>query len=88
MKTVLSIASLVIGVVGLGVFARPVIEIICGVGGLTLAYFAKDPEAGAVIRGVRSWGNSLAWVNILWVCLEFALKIAGIDLLEKLTNLL
>jgi len=80
MNKVLSIASLVVGMIGLGVFFKPVIEIICGVVGLVLAIFAKDPEAGHVIDGIRHWGLNFAWVNIIWVCIEFGLKLTGIDL--------
>lgn len=81
MRNILAIASLVIGLVGIGVFFNPLIEIICGGGGLILALIAKNNNAGKIMRGIRSWGLSLAWINILWVCLEYGLKFAGIDLL-------
>ena len=80
MKKVFSIASLVVGVIGLGVFFEPVLEIICGVGGLVLSILGKDKNAGMVMDGIRSWGRNVAWVNIIWVCLEFGLKFAGIEL--------
>ena len=80
MKKVFSIASLVVGVIGLGVFFEPVLEIICGVGGLVLSILGKDKNAGMVMAGIRSWGRNVAWLNIIWVCLEFGLKFAGIEL--------
>ena len=80
MKKVFSIASLVVGVIGLGVFFEPVLEIICGVGGLVLSILGKDKNAGMVMDGIRSWGRNVAWLNIIWVCLEFGLKFAGIEL--------
>ena len=80
MKKVSSIASLVVGVIGLGVFFEPVLEIICGVGGLVLSILGKDKNAGMVMDGIRSWGRNIAWLNIIWVCLEFGLKFAGIEL--------
>ena len=80
MKKFLSIASLVIGIAGLSVFLEPVVEIICGVVGLCLALFAKDPNAGHIIDGIRYWGRNIAWINIAWVCLEVALKFVGIDI--------
>ena len=80
MKIVFSIASLVVGVIGLGVFFEPVLEIICGVGGLVLSILGKDKNAGMVMDGIRSWGRNVAWLNIIWVCLEFGLKFAGIEL--------
>lgn len=82
MKAALSILSLIIGVIGVGVFFNPVVEIICGVGGLIISIIAKDPKSSRVIRIVRYFGNSLAWLNIFWVCLEFGLKFAGINLFE------
>ena len=80
MMKVFSIASLVVGVIGLGVFFEPVLEIICGVGGLVLSILGKDKNAGMVMDGIRSWGRNIAWLNIIWVCLEFGLKFAGIEL--------
>ena len=80
MKKVFSIASLVVGVIGLGVFFEPVLEIICGVGGLVLSILGKDKNAGMVMDGIRSWGRNIAWLNIIWVGLEFGLKFAGIEL--------
>lgn len=80
MKKVFSIVSLVVGVIGLGVFFEPVLEIICGVGGLVLSILGKDKNAGMVMDGIRSWGRNVAWLNIIWVCLEFGLKFAGIEL--------
>ena len=80
MKKVFSIASLVVGVIGLGVFFEPVLEIICGVGGLVLSILGKDKNAGMVMDGIRSWGRTVAWLHIIWVCLEFGLKFAGIEL--------
>lgn len=80
MKKILSIASLVVGIIGLGVFFKPVFELICGVGGLMLANFAKDKNASMVIDGIRSWGRNFAWINIIWVCLEIVLKFSGINL--------
>ena len=80
MKKVFSIASLVVGVIGLGVFFEPVLEIICGVGGLVLSILGKDKNAGMVMDGIRSWGRNVAWLNISWVCLEFGLNFAGIEL--------
>ena len=80
MKKVFSIASLVVGVIGLGVFFEPVLEIICGVGGLVLSILGKDKNAGMVMDGIRSWGRNVALLNIIWVCLEFGLKFAVIEL--------
>lgn len=80
MKKFCAILSLIIGLIGLGVFSKPVIEIICGVGGLILALVAKNPDAGSAIKAIRNWGSYLAWINILWVCLEFVLKFFGINL--------
>ncbi len=40
MKNILSIASLVVGIIGISVFLNPVLEIICGGGGLVLTIFA------------------------------------------------
>lgn len=80
MKKILSIASLVLGVVGLGVFFKPVIEILCGIGGLILAIMGKDENAGMVMDGIRHWGRNIAWLNIIWVCLELGLKFVGIEL--------
>lgn len=80
MKKMLAIASLVVGIIGLGVFFQPVLEIICGIGGLILAICAKDKNAGTIIKAIRSVGFSVAWLNIIWVCLELGLKYAGIEL--------
>lgn len=80
MKNILSIASLVVGIIGISVFLNPVLEIICGGGGLLLTIFAKDKNASMVISGIRSWGQYLAWLNIFWVCLEFGLKLMGIGI--------
>ena len=80
MKNFLAIASLVVGGIGLGVYFQPVYEIICGGAGLILALCAKNEKAGTVMKAVRSVGLSLAWINIIWVCLEFGLKKAGVDL--------
>jgi hypothetical protein len=80
MKKILSIASLIVGIIGLGVSFKPVIEIICGIGGLILAIIAKDKNAGMIIDGIRSWGRNLAWINIIWVCLEFGLGLVGIKI--------
>lgn len=80
MKKYLSIASLAVGIIGLGVFFKPVLEIICGIGGLMLAIIAKDKKAGMIIDGIRHWGKCIAWLNIIWVCIEFGLKFAGINL--------
>ena len=80
MKKVFSIASLVVGVIGLGVFFKPVLEIICGIGGLVLSILGKDENAGMVMDGIRSWGRNIAWLNIICACLEFGLKFAGIEL--------
>ncbi|MBR0024756.1 MAG: hypothetical protein IJP59_09130 [Muribaculaceae bacterium] len=80
MKKILAIASLVAGVIGVGVFFNPIIEIACGVGGLILSLLAKDANANSFFRHVRSWGNFLAWLNIIWVCVEFALQFLGINL--------
>lgn len=80
MKKILSITSLAIGIIGLGVFFMPVLEIICGIGGLILAIIAKDENAGIIIDGIRHWGRNIAWLNIIWVCLELGLKLAGIGI--------
>ena len=80
MKTFFSIASLIVGIVGLGVIFNPTLEIICGVGGLILSLVAKSKESAKIVRGIRNWGNYLAWINIIWVCIEFGLKCAGINL--------
>lgn len=80
MKKVFSFASLVVGVIGLGVFFKPVLKIICGIGGLVVSILGKDENTGMVIDGIRSWGRNVACLNIIWVCLEFGLKFAGIEL--------
>lgn len=80
MKKILAIASLVVGIIGLGVFFNPVLEISCGIGGLILALIAKDKDAGMVIDGIRHCGSYIAWINIIWVCIEFGLKFAGYNL--------
>ena len=80
MKIVFSIASLVVGVIGLGMFFKPVLKIIRGIGGLVVSILGKDENTGMVIDGIRSWGRNVAWLNIIWVCLEFGLKFAGIEL--------
>ncbi len=80
MKKFFPVASLVVGIIGLGVFFKPVIEIICGVGGLILAIAGKDESLGRVMEGIRYWGRNIAWINIIWVCLEFGLKMFGIEL--------
>lgn len=80
MKKVFSIVSLLVGVIGLGVFLKPVIEIFCGIVGLILAILGKDKNAGMVMDGINHWGRNIAWLNIIWVCLEFGLKFAGITL--------
>ena len=80
MKKYLSIASLAIGIIGLGVFFKPVLVVICGIGGFILAIMAKDENAGMIIDGIRHWGKYIAWLNIIWVCIEFGLKFAGITL--------
>lgn len=79
-KTILAYCSIVIGVIGLGLFFAPIPEIICGVGGLVLSIAAKDENASWFVQAVRRYGNWAAWVNISWVCLEFGLKFAGINL--------
>ena len=80
MKKFFPVASLVVGIIGLGVFFKPVIEIICGVGGLILAIACRDESLGRVMDGIRYWGRNIAWINIIWVCLEFGLKMFGIEL--------
>jgi hypothetical protein len=82
MKKVFSIASLVVGVIGLGLYFKPIPEIICGIGGLILSILGKDKNADRAMNVIRSWGRNVAWVNIIWVCLEFGLKIAGIELFK------
>ena len=77
MKKVLSVVSVIIGIIGLFFFFKPVPEIACGVVGLITAILAKDKEAGMVIDAIRSCGLYLAWINIIWVCLEFALSSIG-----------
>ena len=59
MKIVFSIASLVVGVIGLGVFFKPVLKIICGIGGLVVSILGKDENTGMVIDGIRSWGRNV-----------------------------
>lgn len=78
-KKILAIASLIIGIVGLGVFQKPVLEIICGVGGLVLAILAKDKEESYAFRLIRNWGSYFAGLNIVWVCIEMVLKFFDID---------
>ena len=80
MKGFLAIASLVVGIIGLGVYFQPVFELICGVGGLVIGLCARDKNASTIMQAVRSVGLSVAWINIIWVCLEFGLKFAGIEL--------
>lgn len=78
-KVFLSYASIIVGIIGLCLFFRPIPEIICGVGGLILSYVAKDKNASWLTDAVRRYGNYAAWVNIIWVCIEFGLKFAGFD---------
>lgn len=80
LKTLFSYGSIIIGIIGLGLFFSPVSEIICGVGGLILSIMGKDKNATWFTDAVRKYGNYAAWLNIIWVCLEFGLKFAGIDL--------
>lgn len=80
MKTILSIASLIVGIIGIGVFSNPPLEITLGFGGLILSLLAKSDKLGKFVSGIRSWGNYLAWLNIIWVCIEYGLKFAGISL--------
>ena len=80
LKTLFSYGSLIIGIIGLGLFFSPVSEIICGVGGLVLSMLGKDKNARWFTDAVRKYGNYAAWLNIIWVCIEFGLKFAGIDL--------
>ena len=80
MKKAFTIASFVVGIIGLGVFFRPILEISCGIGGLICGLIGKDKNAGKGMKTLHSFGISFAWLNILWVCLEFGLKYAGIDL--------
>ena len=80
MKKIFAISSLVIGIIGLGVFLKPVIELLCGFGGLILSILAKGDKSSKIINGIRSWGNYLAWINIIWVCIELGLKVFGIEL--------
>ncbi len=81
-KTLLAYASITVGIIGLCLFFTPVLEIICGVGGLILSIIAKDKNASWFTDAVRKYGNYAAWLNILWVCIEFGLKFAGINLFE------
>lgn len=83
-KTIFSYASLIIGIIGLGLFFSPVLEIICGVGGLLFSIIGKDKNARWFTDSVRKYGNYAAWVNIIWVGIEFGLKFAGIDLLGNM----
>ena len=53
MKKVFSIASLVVGVIGLGVFFKPVLEIICGIGGLVLSILGKDENTRRCLHSQR-----------------------------------
>lgn len=80
MKTLFSYGSIIIGIIGLGLFFSPVLEILCGVGGLFLSILGKDKNASWFTEAVRKYGNYAAWLNIIWVCIEFGLKFAGIDL--------
>ena len=80
MKKFFSISSLCVGIIGLGLFFKPVLEIICGVSGLVFAILGKDKDAGVFMDGIRYWGRNIAWINIIWVCLEFALQYFGINL--------
>lgn len=80
MKNFFAIISLVLGVVGLGVFFNPILEIICGIGGLIFAILAKNKDAGMVMNGIRYWGRNIAWLNIFWVCVEVVLMFVGISL--------
>lgn len=79
-KTILAYGSIIIGIIGLCLFFQPVPEIICGVAGMVLSIMAKDRNATWFTDAVRNNGNHVAWINIIWVCLEFGLKFAGIDL--------
>lgn len=80
LKTLCAYGSLIIGIIGLGVFFSPFLEIICGVAGLILSIMGKDKNARWFTDGVRRYGNYAAWINIIWVCIEIGLKFAGIDL--------
>lgn len=80
LKTLFSYGSIIIGIVGLGLFFAPVPEICCGVGGLLLSILGKDNNASWFTAAVRKYGNYAAWLNIVWVCIEIGLKLAGIDL--------
>lgn len=83
-KTVFSYGSIIIGIVGLGLFFKPVAEIICGVVGLVLSIVGKDKNAIWFTDAVRRYGNYAAWVNIIWVCIEIGLKLAGVDLFDNM----
>lgn len=84
MKKIFSILSLCVGIIGLGLFLKPVLEIICGISGLVFAFLGKDKEAGVIMEGICYWGRNIAWINIIWVCLEFGLKYFGVDLFQLL----
>ncbi len=73
-KTLMAYGSIIIGIIGLGLFFAPIPEIICGVGGLILSIIAKDKNASWFTDAVRRYGNYAAWLNIIWVCIELGLK--------------
>ncbi len=80
LKKIFSIASLVVGIIGLGLFFKPVLEICCGIGGLILAILGRDKDAGTIMSAICDWGRNVAWLNIIWACIEFGLHFIGIDL--------
>lgn len=71
MNKILSITSLIVGIIGIALYSFPSAEFLCGIGGLILASLAKEENTSKLIEGVRSWGRNIAWINIIWVCLCF-----------------
>ena len=79
-NTLMAYGSIIIGIIGLCVYFKPVAEIFFGVTGMILSIAAKDKNATWFTDAVRSTGNYVAWLNIIWVCIEISLKFVGINL--------
>lgn len=76
MKKMFSIVSLALGVCGLSLFFKPALELSCGIGGLIFAVLARDKNAGMILDSIRHCGLCLAWINIIWFCVEALLGIS------------
>ncbi|MDE5785404.1 MAG: hypothetical protein K2H98_02635 [Duncaniella sp.] len=85
-KTIMAYGSIAIGIIGICIFFSPILEIICGVSGLILSIAAKDKNATWFTDAVRRYGSYAAWINIIWVCIELALKLCGIGIFNQWTE--